>query len=284
MIKVIFIGNRPKVLENLVIHPEINVVKALVIEQPLIEDQCWVERIPSKGYGNKILDYIKKQDFDLCVSAGCSYILPVDEFPKEKTYINCHPSVLPWGKGIHPVNECLLADHGFAGATIHYLTNELDAGDIIEQKKFEITSELDVSLLYSIIFELEAELMLNALTRLIASNFAYIGEKQLGEGSYYSRPKNLPIILPENTLVEHFLKNVRAFSSSNLGLVLRLRGVDYKIFSACILTNEFFVERFSKVKPGDICIKNNEVLVVKFMDGVVYIKDFYEIPSSQDTL
>jgi methionyl-tRNA formyltransferase len=280
MIKVIFIGNRPNILDVLVEHPSFEVIKAFVIEQPLINfdgSSSWLERISSKGDLSKVSEYINNEEFDVCVSAGCSYILPVNSYPKNRTYINTHPSALPWGKGIHPINECIIGESGLTGATIHYLTSGLDCGDIIEQETFKVTPEIDISLLYSVLFELEAELLLKALNRLIRAKFNYLGVKQKGEGSYYSRPKILPVVNPKTTNVESFLKKVRAFSSSNIGVEISLNQNNCKVFSAVQLSNSFFVERYADIEPGNICKINESVLIVKFSNGLVYISKWKDV-------
>ena len=47
--KVVFIGNRPKVPEKLVLNNNIEIIKAFIIEQPLIKDsdKLIIERIPA---------------------------------------------------------------------------------------------------------------------------------------------------------------------------------------------------------------------------------------------
>ncbi|WP_181359700.1 formyltransferase family protein [Vibrio splendidus] len=277
MYKVVFIGNRTKVLEVLRSHPKLEVIKAFVIEQPLIkyDDDSWLERIASRGDLSKISSFLCDNDFDICVSGGCSYILPVNDYPKKATYLNCHPSALPWGKGIHPINECLLGDSGMSGATIHYLTEGLDCGDIIEQEIITLTDEIDLCLLYSVLFDLESELLKKAIDRLIDNDFEYLGISQVGDGSYYSRPSQLPTMFSEKVRVLDFLKMVRAFSSSNLGVELQTNIGNVRAFSAKVIFNDFFVNRFEKVRPGHVCVKTEEIVIIKFLDGLVCI-DKYE--------
>ena len=103
--KVIFIGNRPKVLEKLILNENIEIVKAFVIEQPLIKDsiELNIERIPATGYKKELVEFLKLTEYDICISAGCSYILPRSKLPMDKLFLNCHPSVLPFGKGIQEI-------------------------------------------------------------------------------------------------------------------------------------------------------------------------------------
>lgn len=272
MIKTVFIGNRPKVYEALLAHPSIELIKVFAIDQPHIPldgigDR--VESIHAKGEKKKVVDFLKQSDYQLCVSAGCSYILPMSELPKDRIFINCHPSALPLGRGIHPLNECFLSSHQTIGVSIHHLIDELDAGNVIEQISFSVTDDLDVSLLYGFIFDLEAELLVQGIDKLLANSMVYPGAPQNGEGTYFSRSDELVSVFASQVTCETFLKNVRAYSSRNLGLILHLEKSKYRVFSAREIINPFVINRFSGVGTGTVCIKTSEVVVVKLADGLV---------------
>lgn len=81
---------------------------------------------------------------DLIVLAGYMPILPDSVCEKfKKKIINTHPSLLPkyGGKGMYgvKVQEAVMAAHEKkAGCTIHYVTKDIDAGDIILQKEIDV--------------------------------------------------------------------------------------------------------------------------------------------------
>jgi methionyl-tRNA formyltransferase len=61
--------------------------------------------------------------------------------------VNMHPSLLPKYRGVCPTNAVLLQREKLTGMTVHYLTPELDAGDILLQQELHISSdETDSSL------------------------------------------------------------------------------------------------------------------------------------------
>lgn len=272
MTSTVFIGNRPKVLAALLEHPAIDLVKAFVIDIPDIKSDRYgdiIEFAQTQGDKDKIVDYLKTANYRLCISAGCPYILPMNQLPVDRSYINCHPSALPLGKGIHPLNESFLGDHQTAGVSIHYLSDKLDAGDIIEQISFQVTDDVDVNLLYGIMFDIEAELLVNSINRLIMNNFNHIGTPQSGEGAYFSRPLARVVFESTQVTCDIFLKNVRAYSSRKLGVKLRTNTSEYIVYLARKITNQFIVTRFYNAEAGAVCVETGEVIVVKLADGLI---------------
>ena len=82
----------------------------------------------------KLYELILKNKIDLVVLARYMQVLSPD-FCKilEGKIINIHHSFLPSFKGARPYNQAYLQGVKIIGATAHYVTDELDEGQIIEQ-------------------------------------------------------------------------------------------------------------------------------------------------------
>ncbi|GMT34035.1 hypothetical protein PFISCL1PPCAC_25332 [Pristionchus fissidentatus] len=52
--------------------------------------------------------------------------------------VNVHPALLPAFKGSHAIRDALEAGVHMTGCTVHYIEEEVDAGEIIEQTRIEI--------------------------------------------------------------------------------------------------------------------------------------------------
>ena len=98
-------------------------------------------------FENKILSYLKEYEIDMIVLAGFMNILSKDfiqEYPNR--IINVHPSLIPsfCGKGMYglKVHEAALA-YGVkvSGATVHYVNEIADGGEIIFQKAIKIKED-----------------------------------------------------------------------------------------------------------------------------------------------
>ena len=82
----------------------------------------------------KLYELILKNEIDLVVLARYMQVLSPNLCKLlEGKIINIHHSFLPSFKGARPYNQAYLRGVKIIGATAHYVTNQLDEGQIIEQ-------------------------------------------------------------------------------------------------------------------------------------------------------
>ena len=91
------------------------------------------------NFESKTLIILKKNNIKLICLAGFMKILS-DKFVKDFKYkiLNIHPSLLPKYKGLNTHKRVLKNKEKFSGCTVHYVTNKLDSGRVILQKKVRI--------------------------------------------------------------------------------------------------------------------------------------------------
>ena len=91
------------------------------------------------NFESKTLIILKKNNIKLICLAGFMKILS-DKFIKNFKYkiLNIHPSLLPKYKGLNTHKRALKNKEKFSGCTVHYVTNKLDSGRVILQKKVRI--------------------------------------------------------------------------------------------------------------------------------------------------
>ncbi|AEA33486.1 phosphoribosylglycinamide formyltransferase [Hippea maritima] len=85
-------------------------------------------------YDKKLVSLLKGYSVDYVILAGYMRILSdyfIESF--ENKILNIHPALLPSFKGLHAQRQALEAGVRFAGATVHFVTKELDSGPIIVQ-------------------------------------------------------------------------------------------------------------------------------------------------------
>lgn len=101
-----------------------------------------------RDYANRYLfdqalrSLIDGYDPDLVVLAGFMRILTAEFVTHyHRRLINIHPSLLPKYKGLDTHRRALDAGDTVAGATVHWVTEALDAGDIIQQVEVPIVAD-----------------------------------------------------------------------------------------------------------------------------------------------
>jgi phosphoribosylglycinamide formyltransferase-1 len=99
-----------------------------------------VVRIPAPASKNKSKFFSALQNIlddsrvDLIALAGFMRIVPDDFLARWKgRMVNIHPSLLPKHKGLKTHDACLAAGEKVTGATVHLVTPDLDAGEILGQ-------------------------------------------------------------------------------------------------------------------------------------------------------
>ena len=88
---------------------------------------------------DEIIALFEAYQVDLIVMAGWMRIVSkkfVDAYPGQ--IINLHPSLLPKYKGLHAVEQALDSGDKETGCTVHYVNEELDGGEIIDQSRVMI--------------------------------------------------------------------------------------------------------------------------------------------------
>ena len=80
--------------------------------------------------------------------------------------INIHPSLLPKYKGLNTHLRALRNKDRYSGCTVHYVTDKLDSGKIILQKKVKITKGDDQKTLARKVLKLEHKLYPSSINKI----------------------------------------------------------------------------------------------------------------------
>jgi phosphoribosylglycinamide formyltransferase-1 len=113
---------------------------------------------------------------DLIVCAG--YMRLVSEPTVEAhrgRMINIHPSLLPAFKGLRTHEQALEAGAPVHGASVHYVTPELDGGPVIAQARVPVLADDDAATLGARVLEREHPLLVATL-RLLAERRVALGD------------------------------------------------------------------------------------------------------------
>lgn len=107
-------------------------------------------------------DELASLDLDYIFGIHFPHLVPREilEIPRVGV-LNLHPAYLPFNKGWHTPSWMILDDTP-AGATLHFMEETLDAGDIIHQKLLEVCPSDTAHSLYRRLKDLEYEVFIEA--------------------------------------------------------------------------------------------------------------------------
>jgi phosphoribosylglycinamide formyltransferase-1 len=120
-----------------------------------------------EDFDREVNDVLEKYDVDLILAIGYMRILSGWFVNKWKNKImNIHPSLLPafaggMDKDVH--TEVLKAGVKETGCTLHFVTEEVDSGPIIMQKKVDVAENETIESLKAKVQKAEQEVIVKAL-------------------------------------------------------------------------------------------------------------------------
>lgn len=119
--------------------------------------------------GRELIQIIEEGNLkpDLIVVVAYGLILParVLNLPPLGC-INLHPSLLPAYRGAAPIQRAIMNGDKITGVTTMYLSQEMDAGDIIYQEKREIPRDFTAGELAEVLAEQGAQLLVKTISDL----------------------------------------------------------------------------------------------------------------------
>ena len=120
-----------------------------------------------KNTEKKILSLLKKEKINFICVAGFMRILSKNFIKRYNgKIINIHPSLLPKYKGLNTHYRAIENKDKFAGCTVHYVTEKLDSGKIIMQKKIKISANDSPTSLAKKVLKQEHKLYLAAIIKI----------------------------------------------------------------------------------------------------------------------
>lgn len=208
---------------------------------------------------------IKKINADILVVFAYGHIFG-PKFMAEFKFggINLHPSALPKYRGCTPVNAAILNGDSETAFTIQTISQKMDEGDILLQKKISLSGrENSISLLDSAAKE-GAEMFCNLLSEISAKNLLPDGKKQEGQASYTGIITKEDAKLDWNKSASEIDCAVRAYYGDPSAWTLE-KGLPLKIIEGKSLSEEEAASLGADIsaKAGMVCLfaKSTGILV-----------------------
>ncbi|MCT4672046.1 MAG: formyltransferase family protein [Prolixibacteraceae bacterium] len=182
----------------------------------------------------ELQDLLTKYSLDYIFGIHFPLIIPkwLLDIPKIG-FINLHPAYLPFNKGWHTPSWAII-DETPIGGTLHFMTEELDAGDIIHQKRIDVRFDDTADKLYQKLLKCEYDVFVEALPLLLSCNPPRI--KQSSSGTSHRRSqlfKQCQINLDDSVTWRDAFNYLRAHTTNDISEALTVN-VDNEEYSVQI--------------------------------------------------
>lgn len=211
------------------------------------------------------IDDLTERGAEIFIAGGYPHKIPVPD--EARAYaVNIHPSYLPRGRGLMPTPQIMMGAYEAAGFTIHKLTDEFDAGDILYQEKFTITPH-DTVETYSARVAMHVP---DALSKIMAQPKLFWDSAQPQNylhAETFDPPTDEMRTFNWNKPLEENLKIARAFG--RYGTIAR--SGEYVFISYDV---SGWHENHGN-RPGDIVLQMSREIIIAVDDGFLCLKDVH---------
>jgi len=163
------------------------------------------------------ISLLKKLEPDYIIGVHFPYIVPKEvlEIPKYGV-LNLHPAYLPYNRGWHNPTWAIWEETPY-GATLHFMDEGVDTGDIIHQERIEILPSDTADTLYKRVKKLELEVFKEAWPSLVSGT---CGRKsQPAEKGSFHKKADISFIqyidLNKRVKAGDLIRRLRALTTNN---------------------------------------------------------------------
>ena len=196
-----------------------------------------------------------EENCDYILSAGYPYKIPIGSYRG----INVHPTLLPVGRGAWPFPRIILDGYSESGVTLHKLTDQFDAGDVVLQERFPLAKNETLDSLHCKNQGLGLELV-----KVWVANHATLWNEATpqGDGEYWKRPSREDRTIYFSDDAERVERTIRAFGSE--GVFINVGGKTFLSRNASV---QFGLHDY---EPGQTVYLTADWLAVAVAGGILW--------------
>ena len=266
--KYVFVGNRYWVLEQM-LNLQLDIICIFAVKNSYLEKELESRSIDYTSVCEKseLINQLSRLRYDILISNGCPYILPISELKKtSQIFINVHPSLLPDLKGKNPINGAILFGHEH-GVTCHFMNDGIDTGDIISQIKIDNAQNIPLPLLYQLSFIAEGKVFRKAYERDFKAE--QVNVDQNGD-IYYSRQERDKVIL-FNEDVSEIERKVKAFALPGLYAYFVIQNEKFHVRNITEISSNEISTWYENNNDGDILVSDEWDLIIKYKEKLLIL-------------
>lgn len=240
---------------------------------------CKKNKIPYKFVDDinskENIEWIKNLKPDIIFCFGWSSLIKKEllNFPK-MGILGYHPASLPQNRGRHPLIWALALGLKKSASTFFFMDDEVDCGDILSQKDFEILYEDDAKSLYNKVSKIALNQIEEFLPKLQNNSFQRLKQNHSIANSWRKRGKKDGRI--DFRMTSNAIYNlVRALTKPYIGAHIEYNGQDITVWKV-----EEIAFNKNNIEFGKVLENDGKSIIVKTYDKAIKIieHEFKELP------
>tara|TARA_B100000780_G_scaffold277400_1_gene248025 strand:- start:4288 stop:5169 length:882 start_codon:yes stop_codon:yes gene_type:complete len=179
--------------------------------------------------------------------------------------IGFHPAALPVNRGRHPIIWAIALELKETASTFFFMDEGADTGDIISQKRIEISKTDNAGTLYNRLTELAINQIKEFLPLLQKKSFERIKQDHSLANTWRKRTSKDGII--DWRMNANVINNlVRALTKPYIGAEFTYKNVQYKVWQSEVLPS-----KFQNDEPGKVVDVRGDSSFIKCADGIIHL-------------
>lgn len=220
---------------------------------------------------------IKEKDIKKLLKKGCDFFISsgyphkIPEIPDNQAYaFNLHPALLPQARGIMPIPFIIMHEPEAAGFTVHKMTQEFDAGDILIQKAIKIDDHTDIETLNAKI-ALAAPAAISDLVKNIGEYWKNAKPQDHSKATNYPEPSTEFRTLNWSETSEILNKKMKAFGRFGIIAIIANNAGDTQKLA---VYNASAWQDKHEYDAGTLLRTQPKEIVIAITDGYICLKEF----------
>lgn len=178
------------------------------------------------------VNFLSSMNVDYFISVHFPYIIPAEvlRIPRVGA-LNLHPAFLPYNRGWHTPSWAIIDGTPY-GATLHWVDEGIDTGELAMQKQIEVLASDTANSLYQRALAAEVELFKEAIPHLLNDSLPRVAQTGSGTSHVKGDLKELQRLnLSEKTETESLVRRLRALTTNDVAeaAFFEINGKRYRI-------------------------------------------------------
>jgi len=236
---------------------------------PIAEESGIPGRYVTDLHDNETMSWIRERNPDVIFCFGWSRLIREPLLSLSPLgVVGFHPAELPANRGRHPLIWALVLGLKESASTFFFMNEKVDAGPILSQVKFPISSSYDAEDLYRKVTDIALQQIEEFVPKLESGKFSKLAQDvSLSDINTWRKRGAADGRIDWRMSAESITNLVRGLSKPYCGAHFDYQGDEVKVWRASLMSGAP-----ENIEPGKVLLVDSSSIIVKAGRGAVRIR------------